>query len=192
MSFLDVLITRTRKGFKASAYHNPRFSGVYSKFNSFISEEYKVGFIFTLSLRQFSIVSDFSRFLSEEQHLKEILKKNAFSIKLINSCIKQFLKERLPEKPFTLTAEKKDLVIVLPFLGKLSLDLRTRLKTLSVIFKSLTCISNFFQFKEKTPYCLCSNVVNKFSCGRCNATYYGELSRHLSVRVREHYRVFHF
>ena len=193
MSFLDVLITRTRKGFKASAYHNPRFSGVYSKFNSFISEEYKVGFIFTLSLRQFSIVSDFSRFLSEEQHLKEILKKNAFSIKLINSCIKQFLKERLPEKPFTLTAEKKDLVIVLPFLGKLLLDLRIRLKNIiskylhfckiRVLFKSSIRISNFCQFKDKMHYCLRSNVVYKFPCGRCNATYYCKTCRYLSVRV---------
>ena len=38
------------------------------------------------------------------------------------------------------------------------------------------------------PYCLRSNVVYKFSCGRCNATYYGETYRHLSVRVGEHSR----
>ena len=36
------------------------------------------------------------------------------------------------------------------------------------------------------PYCLCSNVVYKFSCGRYNATYYGEKCRHLSLRVGEH------
>ena len=36
------------------------------------------------------------------------------------------------------------------------------------------------------PYCLRSNVVYKFSCGRCNATYYGETCRHLSVRVVKH------
>ena len=36
------------------------------------------------------------------------------------------------------------------------------------------------------PYCLRSNVVYKFSCGRCNAPYYGETCRHLSVRVGEH------
>ena len=63
---------------------------------------------------------------------KEILKKKAFPIKLTDSCIKSFLNKRLTEKPVTLTAEKKDLFIVLPFLGKLSLDLRTCLKTVSV------------------------------------------------------------
>ena len=36
------------------------------------------------------------------------------------------------------------------------------------------------------PYCLRSNVVYKFSCGTCNATYYGETYRHLSVRVGKH------
>ena len=35
------------------------------------------------------------------------------------------------------------------------------------------------------PYCLRSNVLYKNSCGRCNATYYGETCRHLSVRVGE-------
>ena len=118
---------------------------------------------------------------------------NALSIKLTDSYIKNFLNKRFTEKPVTLTAEKKDLVIVLPFLRKWSLDLRTRLKNsisknlpfykIRVIFKSSARISNFFQFKFKMPYCLRSNVVYKFSCGRCNATYYGETCRHLSVRV---------
>ena len=36
------------------------------------------------------------------------------------------------------------------------------------------------------PYYLRSDVVYKFSCGRCNAIYYGETCRHLSVRVGEH------
>ena len=43
---------------------------------------------------------------------------NALSIKLTDSYIKNFLNKRLTEKPVTLTAEKKDFVIVLPFLRK--------------------------------------------------------------------------
>ena len=59
MPFLDVLITRTSNGFKLSLYQKPTFSGVYSNFSSLISEEYKVGLIFTLLFRTFSTVSDF-------------------------------------------------------------------------------------------------------------------------------------
>ena len=36
------------------------------------------------------------------------------------------------------------------------------------------------------PYGLCSNVVYKLLCGRCNATYYSETCWHLSIRVGEH------
>ena len=75
MTSLDVLITRTSNGFKTSVSHKPAFSGAHSNFSSFISEEYKVGLIFTLLFRTFSIASDFSRFYSEVCHLKEILKK---------------------------------------------------------------------------------------------------------------------
>ena len=79
MPFLDVLITRTSNAFKTYVYHKPTFSGVYSNFNSFISEEYKGGLIFTLLFRTFSIVSDFSGFHSEVCHLKEVLKKEHIS-----------------------------------------------------------------------------------------------------------------
>ena len=91
---------------------------------------------------------------------------------------------------------KKELFIVLPCLGNLSLALRTRLLnsinkslpffTIKVIFKSTTRLNNFFNLKDKVPFNLCSNVVYKFSCGRCNAIYYGETCRHLNVRVGEH------
>ena len=47
----------------------------------------------------------------------------------------------------------------------------------------------FFCFKDKLSFNLCSNVVYKFSCGRCNATSFGETCRLLNVRVGEHSRV---
>ena len=33
---------------------------------------------------------------------------------------------------------------------------------------------------------LCSNLVLKLQCGRCNASYYGETCQHSNVRVGEH------
>ena len=95
-----------------------------------------------------------------------------------------------------MTVHKKELSITLPYLGNLSLAIRTRLQNsinrnlpfckIKVIFKSTTRLGNFFRFKDKVPFNLRSNVVYKFSCGRCNATYYGETCRHLNIRVGEH------
>ena len=42
LPFLDILISRSENGFKTSVYHKPTFSGVYSNFNSFIYDEYKL------------------------------------------------------------------------------------------------------------------------------------------------------
>ena len=57
--FSDVLITKTSNGFKTSVCHKPTFCGEYSNLNNFISEEYKIGLIFTLLFGMFSFVSGF-------------------------------------------------------------------------------------------------------------------------------------
>ena len=159
LPFLDILISRSENGFKASVYHKPTFSGVYSNFSSFIYNKYKIGLVFTMLFQTFSVVSDFSRFHTEVIHLKEILRKNAFPIKLVDNCIKNFLNKKFLNTPVTLTVKKKELFIVLPYLGNLSLALRTRLQNsiskslpfckIKVIFKSTTRLINFSVLKIK-------------------------------------------
>ena len=65
LPFLDILISRSENGFETSVYHKPTFSGLYSNFNSFIYDQYKIDLVFTLLFRALSIVSDFSRFHTE-------------------------------------------------------------------------------------------------------------------------------
>ena len=178
------MILRSENGFKTSVYHEPTFIGAYSNFNRFIYDQYKTGLIFTLLFRKFSGASDFSRFNTEVSHLKEILRKNVFPIKLVDSCIKTFLNKKFLHTPVALTLEKKELFIGLPYLGNLYLAIRTRLQNsinknlpfckIKVIFKSTTRLSKFFRFKNKVFFNLRSNVIYKLSCGRCNATYYGK------------------
>ena len=109
-------------GFKASIYHKPTFSGVYSNFSSFISEPYKIGLIFTLLFRTFPIVSDFSRFHTE------VLRKNLFPTKLVDNCIKTFFNKKFLHTLVALTVEKKELFITLTYLGNLSIAIRTGLQ----------------------------------------------------------------
>ena len=47
-------------------------------------------------------------------------------------------------------------------------------------------IGSFFNLKDLRPQHLLSNVVYKFTCASCNASYIGETARHFSTRVNEH------
>jgi len=135
----------------------------------------------------FSLVSDFSKFHVETQKLKKTLLKNDYPESIIDCCIKTFLNKIFTISPEVITVSKKELTISLPYLGKLSLNLRTRIKDslekqlgfikIRVIFTSKTRIKDFFSFKDKMPQDLLSNLVYKFTCGSCNATYYGKTFR---------------
>ena len=85
--------------------------------------------------RTFLFVSNFSRFQTEVSHLKEILRKNAFTIKLVDNRIKNFFNKRFLNAPVALTVEKKKFFIALPYLGNLSLAIRTRLQNSIVLTK---------------------------------------------------------
>ena len=125
--------------------------------------------IYTLVFRCFSICSNWTNFHNELVFLKDIFLKNEYPISFIDKCFKTFLDRLYLKRPKVLTAEKKTLTLVLPFLGKLSLQTRTKLqkvlkRTLScskiqIAFKNQRNHSNVFRFKDCLPYGLMSCVV---------------------------------
>ena len=140
--------------------------------------------------------SDFIKFHHEIDKLKSSLYKNSYPRDLVDKCIKEFLDKILAPKPVVSAVPKKDLVIVLPYLGKLSLQIRTRINrimknklpycNIRFVFQTKYKISNFFTVKDKIPSLVRSGIVYKFQCGGCNASYYGKTKRHFKVRICEH------
>ena len=47
-------------------------------------------------------------------------------------------------------------------------------------------VIDYLSNKSVTPFELKSNLVYKFNCHGCEATYIGETKRHLCSRIREH------
>ena len=195
-SFLDIEVIREQGKFSTTIYCKPTFSGVHCNFESFLPSVYKFGMVYTLVHKCFLICSDWTKFHAELTLLKKIFRKNGYPESFIDKCFKKFLdnihlvKEKVP------TVERKRLLLVLSYLGVISLQTKTKLQQalkgvlncckLEIVFKCQTKLSNSLRFKDPIPKDLISGVVYKFECGLCSESYYGESIRHLDIRSGEH------
>ena len=130
-------------------------------------------------------------FRLEVEKLREILKKNSYSSGIMDVSIRTFLNRLYVPKQVYSTAPKKELLIILPFLGTMSSNLKQKLQTsiqnslpqynTKVILKSTNHLSSLFHFKDIITKELRSHLVYKFLRSSCNATYYGKTGHHLNV-----------
>ena len=97
--------------------------------------------------------------------------------------------------PQVTKVEKKFLILPLPYLGDVSLQTRTKSRKsfkgilncckLQIVFKSQRKFANVLWFKNCLPFDLVSGVVYKYTYGRCNSSYCGEMDTHLKVSSGE-------
>ena len=116
-SFLDINITHQNNQLKTSVYRKPTFSGVFTHYESYIDQSYKKSLIFTLLFCCYPLCSDYTLFHLEVEKLREILKKNSYPSSIIELSIRTFLNRLYVPKQVYSTAPKKELLIILPFLG---------------------------------------------------------------------------
>ena len=184
LSFLDVKIFRENKKFVTSVFRKDTFSGVYTNFVSFIPLEYNFGLVRTLLNRCFNLSSDFLKFHHEVDKLKNILSRNAYPQKFVDKCIQKFLNDTYIQTSKVPSVPKKELIIILPYLGNMSQIVKTKLtETMSkhmkfcklrVIYQTNNRLKNYFPFKDFVPKTLRSSLIYKFSCGSCRASYIGK------------------
>ena len=151
-------MNRENNKFVTSGYCKPIFSGVFTNFESFIPDIYKRGLIETLLHRSFRLCSNYENFHREIETLKSILKRNSYPHNLVNHCIKKFLNKLFVQRDLNFTVPKRELICILPYLGKVSLDLRTKVRQtiernlpfckLKIIFKSKCRLNTLFHFKD--------------------------------------------
>ena len=110
--------SETDNSFSTSIYPKVTFSGVFTNFESFIPVSYKSSYIFTLLFGAFKLCSNFEFLHQVILNLKGIFKRNGYPCNFIDVCIKRFLNNIFIDKKLYTLAPKKDLVCVLPFIGK--------------------------------------------------------------------------
>ena len=92
--------------------------------------------------------------------------------------------------------DKKEVLLILPYLGTLSESFEKRLKSivssayqqvnLKIVFRTTFRIADLFKIKDPIPKRLKSKLVYGIHCTDCDAVYVGKTKRHLSTRFREH------
>ena len=196
ISFLDIKISGVNNRFSTNIYRKVTFSGVFTNLESLIPISYKSNLIFTLLFRAFKLCSNFELFHQEILNLKDIFKRNGYPGNFIDVCIKRYLNQVFIDKKIYALAPKKELVCVLPFIGKKSLQLRSKLVKsvqnnlsfchLKVVFQSPYKLHTLFRFKDTLNKKIRSHLPHRYSCSSCNATYYGKTYRHFFTRTAEH------
>ena len=178
-SFLDIKITRDHNKFMTSVYGKPTFSGVFTNFGSFIPKSYKYNLLFTLLHRAFKLCSNFERFHQESDKLKTIFENNDYPKSFVDFYMKKHLDKVFIKKKVVLKASKKELICVLPFLGKKSMQLK-------VTFQSPCKLNSLFRYKDSLQKEIRSYIVYRYMCNNCKVTYYGKAYRHFLTRAAEH------
>ena len=172
-SFLGINITRHNQQFKTSVYKRPTFSGVFSHYEGYVDQTYKKSLIDTLIVGCFSICFDYTSLHLKVENLREIFKNNSYQSGIAEQSIASFLNKVYVPKKVILTVPKKELFIVLPYLGTLSSNLKRKLGTclknslpqcnIKIIIKSANRLSSLFCFKDVIPKELQCHLGYKFS-----------------------------
>ena len=121
-------------------------------------------------------------FCKRDKFFEKVFFQNGYPVKLVNSKIQKKINSFDNVKILPLTVPKLKLFSCLPYLNKESnagvhKDIQELVVKffpqidLNIVFKNQNTIANFFSFKDRIPDLLRSNVVYKFSCAHCDATY---------------------
>ena len=124
-SFLDIEVIRKQGKFTTTIYRKPT---IYSNFESFLASVYKFVMVYNLVYRGFRICSSWKQFHTELTFVKGIFQKNGYPKNCIDKCFKNILNNVHLDKENVATVKNKRLLLVLPNLGMISLQTRTKLQ----------------------------------------------------------------
>ena len=89
-------------------FRKATFSGVFTNYDSFISDTCKIGLVHTLLFRFFKICSSMENFHIEVELLRSIFKCNNYPVNIIGQCIKKFFDKSYAPKQIVSTVPKRN------------------------------------------------------------------------------------
>ena len=190
LPFLDLLITKNGPSVTTSLYFKPTDTGLYTTDLSFCDGRYKNSLIHNLLHRAWSLGNTFKSACENIDVITKRLINNGYHQQKIEYFTNKVVNNIHLNKNKA-TREKADAVLVLPYglkaakLRSSLLKMMNKVKSVDIIFRT-NKLSSYFSNKCQIPKDMQSNVVYKFCCAGCGASYIGETMRSLRTRVGEH------
>ena len=199
LPFLDVLVQRQpNAGFRTKIYRKPTFTGLMTKWTSFVPKMYKYNAISTMVYRAIKICSSFVAIHKEFKTIKKLATKNGYPISMVNSIINRQLNlfYNPPVRQTTPTLETDTIVLKIPYFARASEVYSKQIisatrkhypqKKIRIVYDVNDRIASRFNPKDKIPDPIQAGVVYQATCPQCNDHYIGKTFRHLKTRVHEH------
>ncbi|CAF4860100.1 unnamed protein product [Rotaria socialis] len=198
LPFLDVLVRRKPGAdFQTCMYRKPTFSGLMTKWSSFVPKRYKYSAISTIIYRAIQICSSKNSLHKEFDFIRGLCAKNGYPARFVNSIIKRQLNLQKPTAPPTPLETTTDTVVLrVPYFGAESQIYGKRVtaaaaklypfKKIRVVYDVTDRIGRGSQLKDSIADEFKSGVVYGATCSTCNQAYIGQTYRHLKTRIHEH------
>ncbi|CAH8593030.1 unnamed protein product [Schistosoma guineensis] len=186
LAFLDCLVERrhNNKKLKINVYRKSTHSERYLDFNSAHSQSTKINVVKNLMNRSTKIVTDKEDQRTELNKVLSTLRDNNYPKKFLKKIIKNERKPKLE----SIRKEWK-YTVVIPYRSETSEEIKRILNKhdIRVYFRANNTLrSTLVKVKDKLAKEEQQNIVYEIRCHDCNATYVGETSRQLNVRLKEH------
>ncbi|KAL5260760.1 hypothetical protein ACHWQZ_G010797 [Mnemiopsis leidyi] len=177
LSFLDTVIKRTEDpNPNISTRIKPTDKGLLYNYSSFVPDKTKTALISTLVYRAYRIASDMLTFHLDITVLKNKLTSNKFPTHLIDTYIGAVLGRHHANisQPSTTDVPRKEVLVVMPYLGPVSHLVKRQLTKLvhkfypsvelKFVYRRGFRIANMFNYKDKFPLSCKSMVVYYTQC----------------------------
>ena len=189
LAFLDVFVHKTSTAFLTSVYRKSTFSGLYTRWDSFCSQQGKINLVKTLVHRALMISS--KSFLDEIEFIRSTLSKNGYPLSVLDSVVHDVLNKF--DRAKRCTVNKCPVYLRLSYIGSRDEKFAKCITTtvgkcyfsaaVRVIFQ--TCTAFVSTRKDVLPPHHINSVIYKYTCS-CGSDYIGRTSDQLDLCIRQH------
>ena len=171
----------------SSIYHEPSFTGLYTRWDSYPATKYKINLVRALVHRILRICSP-AVVEIELRSLRDIFSKNGYP----DNVLEKYITRSKSENRF-IGPQRCPVMIHLPWTGpksslfekKISSAVRVAYFAAKVHFIYST--NRAFNLpKDKLPTPSMSNIIYLYECRRCESQYVGKTTQNLIARIKQH------